>query len=203
MAAAADEVKEYNSSCGCKMDKEPIHLTVGPGTPVRVHVSKRDISNVQALTQSLHSAQYGARSGASSYLKAKGQEYLDQMSHDRAVDRARAAAGKARATSSSTAGSDTASKAKSRSVKAASGAAQKKLSSSSKDKFKPGRKAPFYPPPNKTHGKSYQPSRSLKQVGGLLISTCRDVTNTMHEMYVPIVLSPVRTFASCFALFVV
>jgi hypothetical protein len=137
------------------MPKEPLDLTVGPHTQVRVHVSSRPKTVIQALTESLHNAQREVREGARQSLQQTGERYVAEQSSKRGV-------------------------AKGKSAFASAGGGPAFFGTAA-DAAAHANREPFYPPPNKTHGlgaekrskeniyagafniKSHRPGRSLRQ----------------------------------------
>lgn len=65
--------------------RKPIDVTVPPGTPVHVHVSRRQKTNVQALTESLFNAQRQDREDAKGVLREAGNRYLSEQKSKRGM----------------------------------------------------------------------------------------------------------------------
>lgn len=152
---------------------EPVDLLVGPGTPVRVHVTRRPLSGVQALTESLYHASKSVQQQARTHLKSAGEAYLREQADQRSV--AAAAAGSSRSGSQPHQQAAAARRShqhgvdqrnallqqnqqsqhsqqnqqpvRSQSASAASASAGRPGSDAAGDQERP----PFYPPPNKTH----------------------------------------------------
>lgn len=131
---------------------EPVDVTVGMGTPVRVHVTRRPLSKVQALTESLYQAQKDARTETRAHLKRAGETFLREQADQRSLGAAQS---------------------KGRGAEAADfrvGAAARQHhheGAQLRDSVRQSRhREPFYPPPNKTHDGAHsgKPQRSLRQV---------------------------------------
>lgn len=64
---------------------KPLDITVGPGTPVRVHVSRRPMTHEETLTRSLQSYQKQTYDQATSYLRSAGEAYAAQKDNEQLV----------------------------------------------------------------------------------------------------------------------
>ena len=138
---------------------EPVDVTVGMGTPVRVHVTRRPLSKVQALTESLYQAQKDARTETRAHLKRAGETFLREQADQRSVSAAHA---KGRGGSGAAAADPQRSDFRAR-QQHHEGA---QLRDSVASRASSSRREPFYPPPNKTHSGAFssKPQRSLRQV---------------------------------------
>lgn len=143
---------------------EPVDITVGMGTPVRVHVSRRPMSKVQALTESLYQAQKDARVDTRAHLKRAGETFLREQADQRSVASARRAGSAGAGVRSDTVAEPHRVGAQARRLHHDGARARSEI------KENAGSRKPFYPPPNKTHtgpgaDLSGRPQRSLRQVG--------------------------------------
>jgi hypothetical protein len=131
---------------------EPVDVTVGMGTPVRVHVTRRPLSKVQALTESLYQAQKDARTETRAHLKRAGETFLREQADQRSLGAAQSKGRGVEATD----------------FRAGTAARQHHHEGAQlQDSVRQSRhREPFYPPPNKTHHGAYsgKPQRSLRQV---------------------------------------
>lgn len=133
---------------------DPLDITVGAGTPVRVHVSRRPLTNVQALTRSLARYQSKSSREAQAHLKAAGDAFRKEQAEQQAI------AQNQKYNSSAKGSENQAPQQQQRNFHRVQYRQPESRSSS-----KGVQREPFYPPPNLTHGRSSRGKRSLKQVG--------------------------------------
>eukprot|EP00055_Hartaetosiga_balthica_P005605 m.16658 g.16658 ORF g.16658 m.16658 type:complete len:814 (+) comp4654_c0_seq1:265-2706(+) len=194
-----EEEKRYPVSFNDTKDdhSNALHVKVGAGRPVRIHVSRKPMSNMQALTEALHDAKQPTIKKAKKKMKEKCAEEMDKQEHRRAVDNAMKTAASLNPSISKAVeikNSKSPYKNEQNNTVGKTGSKQggvrfepdpfsfgngdeesnpyvHKSSSLQKWKINSSTKTPFYPPPNKTHGRSrrikdgssYKPTHSLKQ----------------------------------------
>jgi hypothetical protein len=139
--------------------QDPLDITVGAGTPVRVHVSRRPMSNVQALTESLSRYQSKSSREAEAHLKAAGDAFRREQAEQQAVKNNH------QYSVSASSPPNRENQPPSNQQRNFSRVQYRKPTSHSNAKS--GNREPFYPPPNLTHGRSSRGKRSLKQASSL------------------------------------